>query len=109
MRLVVTLVVAVAIACYVGLKALRSDGEKTAGAVTSAIAHGSDAVAETNLRGAATALEGFHTANGTYAGAAVAGVALVRADASGYCIQTSPPASVEHLAGPGGMPQPGPC
>jgi hypothetical protein len=34
---------------------------------------------------------------------------LVRADTSGYCLQTPAGSAVEHELGPGGSPQPGPC
>jgi len=49
-------------------------------------------------------------ATGTYAGAAMPdGAALVRADATSYCVQVGPPGTVWHLAGPGGAAAAGPC
>ena len=53
------------------------------------------------------AIEQFHALNGTYAATSLGhlGVKLVRGDASTYCLQ----AGTEHLSGPGGSPQPGPC
>lgn len=59
------------------------------------------------LEQGALAIEQFHALNGTYAAATLGhlGVTLVRADASSYCLQ----AGTEHLAGPGGSPEPGPC
>jgi len=52
-------------------------------------------------------LEQFHSLNGTYAGASLAGfgVTLARADAGSYCIQTA----TAHVAGPGGAAAAGPC
>jgi hypothetical protein len=37
------------------------------------------------------------------------GVALVRADASSYCIQTGAGSALQHETGPGGSPRPGAC
>jgi hypothetical protein len=50
-------------------------------------------------------LEQYRAANGTYAGATADGFTVARADASSYCIETGS----QHLAGPGGSPQSGPC
>lgn len=60
---------------------------------------------------ASVALEQFHALNGTYAGTDLAGfgVALVRADASSYCVQHGTGPSLMHLAGPGGQPAAGAC
>jgi Tfp pilus assembly protein PilE len=59
------------------------------------------------LQQAEFAIEQFHALNGTYAASSLGhlGVKLVRADSSSYCLQ----AGAEHLAGPGGSPEPGPC
>jgi Tfp pilus assembly protein PilE len=54
---------------------------------------------------AAVQLEQFRAANGTYAGGTADGFTVARADASSYCIETAN----QHLAGPGGSPQPGRC
>lgn len=65
-------------------------------------------VAATNLDGVLPVLQAWYAANATYAGAALptgSGVALVRADATSYCLQSG----TEHLDGPGGAVQPGPC
>jgi hypothetical protein len=71
-----------------------------------------EAAATANLQAAATELENFMAANGTYQGATLTAaddVVLVRADAAAYCIETGVGAAVEHEAGPGGSPQPGAC
>ena len=59
------------------------------------------------LTAAAANLQQWHRAHGTYVGAVpgVPGVALVRADATGWCLQTAG----AHVAGPGGTPAAGPC
>jgi hypothetical protein len=66
------------------------------------------AVAATNFDGVLPVLQAWYAANATYAGVTLppgSGVALVRADATSYCLQ----AGAEHLDGPGGAVQPGPC
>jgi hypothetical protein len=59
------------------------------------------------LTAAAANLQEWYRANGTYAGAnpGVPGVTLVRADGSGWCLQTTG----AHEDGPGGTPGAGPC
>jgi hypothetical protein len=50
--------------------------------------------------------------NGTYAGATlqpVFGVTLVSANATSYCLQSGTGETAQHVTGPGGAPQPGPC
>jgi hypothetical protein len=64
--------------------------------------------ASTNFDGVLPALQAWYAEHTTYAGAALppgSGVVLVRADATSYCLQSG----AEHLAGPGGTAQPGPC
>jgi hypothetical protein len=70
------------------------------------------AVAATNFRNARVALQAWFAANGTYAGASLppgAGVALVRADAAGYCLQAGSGTTARHEIGSNGQPEPGPC
>jgi hypothetical protein len=109
MRIVGLLVVVVVI-LFLGLKELQGSGQSPA-QITSEVQQGSAAVAGTNLQSAASILQASFVGNGTYAGAEVssAGVTLVRADATSYCVQTTLGAPVEHLTGPNGTPQPGPC
>jgi hypothetical protein len=68
--------------------------------------------AAANFTQAAMQLEAYHAQSGTYAGATLSasgGVALVRADASSFCLQSGAGAAAQHLAGPGGQPAGGPC
>ena len=68
--------------------------------------------ATANYGAAAIQLETFHAENGTYVGATLPpsfGVALVRADASSYCLQMGAGAAVQHVVGPGGQPAAGAC
>ncbi len=71
------------------------------------IAEAQQAATAVTFQQAAVVLEQFHTLNGTYAGASLAGfgVTLSRADASSYCVQTTS----SHLTGPGGNAAPGRC
>ena len=68
--------------------------------------------ATANFAQAAIQLQTFYAANGTYVGAALPasyGVALVRTDATSYCLQMGTGTAVQHLVGPGGQPVPGGC
>jgi hypothetical protein len=69
-------------------------------------------VAAVNFRAAVPMLEAQRAETGTYEGARLSpdfGVALVRADATSYCLESGLAPSAEHLTGPNGTPQPGPC
>ena len=57
------------------------------------------------LQAATTALELNHRIRGTYAGVTFSDVNIVRADASGYCVE----AAGHIVAGPGGEPASGRC
>ena len=60
--------------------------------------------------GASASLEIQRRTTGSYAGARLAaGMTLVRADASSYCVQTQVGAAVQHLPGPSGSPVAGAC
>jgi hypothetical protein len=79
---------------------------------TQAIAQAESAVAAANLLAAVRSVEVWNAENGTYAGATLepgSGAVLVRADASGYCVQTAAGSTFQHVTGPNGVPQPGPC
>jgi hypothetical protein len=65
-------------------------------------------VAATNFDGVLPVLQAWYAENATYAGATLppgSGVVLARADATTYCLQSG----TEHVDGPGGVAQPGPC
>ena len=60
--------------------------------------------------GAESSLDAQVTASGSYAGAGVQPpLRLVRADAISYCVELAQGVVLQHLAGPGGTPQPGAC
>ena len=89
----------------------RTSGPASATA-THAETEAQRATADVNFSQAALQLETFHAENGTYVGASLPasfGVALVRADASSYCMQSGVGTAVEHELGPGGSVAPGGC
>src|ERR671935_1058572 len=106
----VSLVVSLGIGAYLFAHqtSTRSPGGNDSAHVVSVA---EDAAAATALQQASTALDQSHALNGSYAGASLAGfgVTLVRADAAGYCMQTTSKGSVFHLAGPGGTIAAGAC
>jgi len=64
--------------------------------------------AATNFDGVLPVLQAWYAENSTYAGASMppgSDVVLARADVTSYCLQSGN----EHLDGPGGAAQPGPC
>jgi len=104
------LLIATVIVMFLVVQQMKNEGP-TSHAVSTAIEAGSQDVAITNLQGAKSILDLQFTSAQTYAGADVrsAGVTLVRADATDYCMQAGAGTVVEHLTGPGGAPAPGPC
>jgi hypothetical protein len=65
-----------------------------------------------NFRAADAAMQAFYASSSTYAGATLDPsfqVAVVRADATSYCLQASVNGQVQHEIGPGGTPAAGPC
>ena len=99
-----SLVVALLAAAYMVSAQLSPTSQQSA---TKEIAQARQTAAGVKLQQGAFAIEQFHALNGTYAATTLGhlGVKLVRADASSYCLQ----AGAEHLAGPGGSPEPGRC
>lgn len=79
--------------------------------VENAEARAATGVAAANLQAAAVGLETARAATGTYANAqlAIAGVRLVRADATSYCVEAVAGSLTMHLRGPRQGAAPGPC
>jgi hypothetical protein len=66
------------------------------------------AASATDFNAALPDLQAWFADHGTYAGVTlppVYGIAVVRADATTFCLQSG----AEHQVGPAGPPQPGPC
>jgi hypothetical protein len=107
----IALLVSLAVGGYVFVASARKEGP-TAPAVTKAEQQAVSVAASSNFEAAHVAMQAWYAENTTYADAALppgSGVTLVRADATGYCLQTLAGSAVEHEVGPGGQPQPGPC
>jgi hypothetical protein len=70
------------------------------------------AVASANFQAAVPELQAWFSEHGTYEGATLSpgfNVVLRRADASSYCLESGSGSAAQHLAGPGGAVEPGPC
>ncbi|MGZ8693999.1 MAG: hypothetical protein ACXWYS_01025 [Gaiellaceae bacterium] len=72
--------------------------------------------AQSNLLAAGPAAQAYFAEHGTYEGltltpydASATGIAVVRADAASFCLQTAAGTQVFSLRGPGGGVVPGPC
>jgi hypothetical protein len=106
------LLVSLSIGGYLFIQQSETSGPSTP-AVTQAETRAQAVAAATNFQGMASVLQAWYSSNGTYAGAAPppgSGVALVRADATSYCLETIGSATATmHEAGPNGTPQPGAC
>jgi len=106
------LLVTLLIGGYLFVQQSKTNGP-TAPAVTQAETQAQAEVAATNFQAATSVLQAWYAANGTYAGAALplgSGAAVVRADATSYCLQsTADPSTVMHEAGPNGSVQSGRC
>jgi hypothetical protein len=101
--------VALAVGGFLFVQQSRTSGP-SAPAVTHLETQASSAVAGANFASASPALQAWFAEHATYSGATLppgTGVVLIRADSSGYCLQTADAA--QHELGPGGQPQPGPC
>jgi hypothetical protein len=106
--LTIGLVVAsVAVGGWKTLSPTANDSSKEmVGAVSSVV----DTMTNAQFTGARATLDAQHTATGSYEGAPLsAPITLVRADATSYCIEYAQGSVLQHLAGPGGTPQPGRC
>jgi hypothetical protein len=105
------ILVALVVSGFLVVRQMQTNGP-TSPAVTQIVTQADANVAGANFASAAPALEAWYTENGTYAGATLppgTGVTLVRADATGYCLQADVGGAQEHEVGPQGQPQPGPC
>src|SRR5919204_6515873 len=103
------LLVSLAIGGFLYVSQLKSSGP-TSAAVTKAETQAEVSVAGTNFQAADASMQTWFADHQSYAGATLDPsyqVAVVRADATSYCLQTAAGSAVEHEVGPGGQPQPG--
>jgi hypothetical protein len=102
-----TLLIALAVGGFLFVRDSQTSGPTSSVAQQAETQAQSD-VASTNFDGVVPVLQAWYAENATYTGATLppgSGVVLVRADATSYCLQ----AGTEHLDGPGGSAEPGPC
>jgi len=107
----VSMLCALVIGGYLFSQQMRDEGPTSQGA-KNLESRASAAASTANFQAGNTAMQAFFAENGTYAGAQITpsfGVALVRADATSYCLQAGTGATAQHETGPGGAPAPGPC
>ena len=105
------LLVALLVGGYLFMQQAKTSGP-TSAAVTQAETQAEVSVAGTNFQAADAAMQAWFADHQTYTGAAIDPsyqVAVVRADTTSYCLQTTAGSAVEHELGPGGQPQPGAC
>jgi hypothetical protein len=98
------LIIVVAVGGFLSVRSSQSSRQTQQQAETQA----SLAASATDFAAAFPALQAWFADHGTYAGVTLPpafAVTVVRADATSYCLQ----AGTEHLDGPGGAAQPGPC
>jgi len=100
-------IAAVAVGGWKMLLPTTSDSSKElVGAVSSVVG----TVTNAQFTGARATLDAQRNATGSYEGAPLSPpMTLVRADATSFCVQYTQGAVVQHLNGPSGSPQPGPC
>jgi hypothetical protein len=85
-----------------------------AGSATSGVSDDVSSMISATLKaqftGAQASLDAQRIATGSYAGTPLQPpIALVRADATSYCIQLEQGPVLQHIDGPGGAPVPGAC
>jgi lipid-binding SYLF domain-containing protein len=101
------LVVSLAVGGFLFVRQSQTAGP-TSSVAQQAETQASQAAAATDFAAAFPALQAWYADHGTYAGVSLPpafAITVVRADATSYCLQ----AGTEHLNGPGGQAQSGPC
>jgi uncharacterized membrane-anchored protein len=106
-----SLVAALAIGGWLFSQQAKTSGP-TSELAQQARADASAGVAGINFQAATTELQAWYAANATYQGVTLSpgyNVIVRRADATSYCLQAGSGTTVQHVDGPTGTPQPGPC
>ena len=100
----------VTVLAVAGWRVLRPHADSTSSAVAGDVSAMLATTTRAAFVAAAASLDAQRNATGSYAGTHLAGdIKLVRADATSYCFETHVGTLLEHEAGPGGSPEPGPC
>jgi hypothetical protein len=109
-RLYLTLGITIAAVAFGGWRMLLPGADTTSSGASGGVSALLSTTLNAAFTGAEASLDAQRNATGSYAGATVqAPVTLVRADVSSYCLELDKGAIVQHVAGPGGSAQPGPC
>jgi hypothetical protein len=109
-RLYLTLGLTIAAVAFGGWRMLIPGADTTSSDVAGSVSSLVSTTLSAAFTGAEASLDAQRNATGSYAGASVQPpITLVRADASSYCLQLDNGAIEQHVAGPGGSAQPGPC
>jgi hypothetical protein len=101
------LLISLAVGAFLFVRDTQTSGP-TSSVAQQAETQAQEDVAATNFDGVVPVLQAWYAENATYVGATLppgSGVVLVRTDATSFCLQSGN----EHLDGPGGVAQPGPC
>ena len=105
------LLISLAVGGFLFVRQAQTDGPMSAIA-TQAETQAEAAAAATNFAAAQPVLQAWFADQGTYAGVTlppVYGIAVIRADATSFCLQAGTGAAASHEIGPAGQPQSGPC
>jgi hypothetical protein len=109
-RLYLTVGITIAAVAFGGWRMLLPGADSVSGDVSGSVSALVSTTLNAEFTGAEASLDAQRNATGSYAGAAVQQpITLVRADVSSYCLQLERGAIVQHVSGPGGSAQPGPC
>ncbi len=101
------LIISLAVGGFLFVKQSQTVGP-TSSVATQAETQAAAAASATNFEATQPVLQSWFADHATYAGVTlppVYGIAVVRADATSYCLQSG----AEHELGPSGQPLPGPC
>jgi len=108
----ISFLVAAALVAFLWTKSAQDTGP-TSPAAQQAEQQALQEASSINFQQAVPTVEAWFTEHDTYAGVSLPpayGVAVMRADASSYCLQGTITGRVEHFVGPGaGAPTVGPC
>ena len=102
-----SLVAALAIGGY--LVTAHSGGHAKGSQAAQAVVQAGEVAGAESLRQATLTLAAHHVESGTYAGAVLSGVTLVRADATTYCMQAGAGTTASHQTDTDTESVPGPC
>jgi hypothetical protein len=109
-RLYLSLGIAIAAVAFGGWRMLIPGADTASSSVSGGVSTLLSTTLNAAFTGAEASVDAQRNATGSYAGAVVQPpITLVRADVSSYCLQLDNGAIVQHVAGPGGSAQPGPC